>query len=505
MAPPGARRRSWSRTRESGPYGSPASCFFITLPMALRGSASTMRTVRGRLYGRQRAGHVVDEGLRRRRRAGVGDHEGDDALAEVVVGDADDRRLAHLRVLEQRRLDLAGAHLVAGGLDEVGRLAPHDAELAGRGQRGDVAGVEEAVGVDGLGGGVGPVQVAGEDGGAADDHLAEQLRVPRQRPPLLVDEAQVEPGERRPDRAGRARAVVARRGDDERLGEAVALHHALAEELEEPVVLPHRQPGRAGDQQPRPAQGAGVGRVTFGVLGEPVVHGRHREEQRAAAREGGADRLGREARQQLQAAADAQRAEHAQDQPVDVEERQGVDQHVGGGPAPGTGQGVEVEGGVAVRDHRPLGRAGGARGVEHQDRILRGGRGRGARRAVEGDAAHLRGALAEGGRVGGQHQARRGVGQDVRELPGADGRVERDGGDAGQDLPDDGGHGGGVGGGPDGDPIAGAEAVGGEPAGVGQRGPLQLGEAEGGGRRDQGRVAGRAAEVRQEGVHGGAV
>ena len=45
-------------------------------------------------------------------------------------GPAGDRGLDTLGVLEQRDLDLAGADLVAAGLDQVGRAAADDADVA---------------------------------------------------------------------------------------------------------------------------------------------------------------------------------------------------------------------------------------------------------------------------------------------------------------------------------------------------------------------------------------
>ena len=48
-------------------------------------------------------------------------------------------------VLEQRDLDLAGADLVAAGLDQVGRAAADDAPVAVLARGGEVAGEEPAV------------------------------------------------------------------------------------------------------------------------------------------------------------------------------------------------------------------------------------------------------------------------------------------------------------------------------------------------------------------------
>ena len=73
---------------------------------------------------RQVAGDVVDERLRNERRARGRDDVRDDALAEVVVRLADDRRLRDAGPCEQRVLDLTRADAVPTGLDQVGPRAP---------------------------------------------------------------------------------------------------------------------------------------------------------------------------------------------------------------------------------------------------------------------------------------------------------------------------------------------------------------------------------------------
>ena len=62
----------------------PPASFFWTLPMALRGRLSTNRTSRGRLCGRQLAGHVVDQLAGGGPVAAVAGHdESDDPLTQV--------------------------------------------------------------------------------------------------------------------------------------------------------------------------------------------------------------------------------------------------------------------------------------------------------------------------------------------------------------------------------------------------------------------------------------
>src|SRR3954468_23638065 len=127
------------------------------------------------LVRRELSGDVVDQRLRVRRVA-LGHDPGDDALAEVRVLLAGHRRLLDARVVEQRDLDLAGADLVAAGLDQVGRAAADDAPVAVLADGREVAGEEPAV-AHRLVGGVLAVEVAGEEVGAADGDLADRLVV----------------------------------------------------------------------------------------------------------------------------------------------------------------------------------------------------------------------------------------------------------------------------------------------------------------------------------------
>ena len=137
-----------------------------TLPIALRGSSSRKRTSRGRLCGASSPA-TWSISVLLVRRVVLGHDPGDDLLAEVGVLLAGDRGLLDAGVLEQRDLDLAGADLVAAGLDQVGRAAADDAPVAVLADGGEVAGEEPAV-AHRLVGGVGAVEVAGEQVRAAD-------------------------------------------------------------------------------------------------------------------------------------------------------------------------------------------------------------------------------------------------------------------------------------------------------------------------------------------------
>jgi len=76
----------------------------------------------------------------------VPDDEGDDPLAEVVIGQTHHGRLGHLGMAEQDGLDLTGADPVATGFDQIHRLAADDAVHPGRVDDGGVAGSVPAVG-----------------------------------------------------------------------------------------------------------------------------------------------------------------------------------------------------------------------------------------------------------------------------------------------------------------------------------------------------------------------
>jgi hypothetical protein len=447
---------------------------------------------------REQAGDVLAQLLRPRRDAFPGDDERHDPLAEVVVRDADDGHLAHRRVLQQRRLDLAGPHLVAAGLDEVGGAPPHDAHLASGGERGDVPRVEEAVLVHRRPGGVGPVEVAGEDARPLHRDLAEDVRARRERLALIVHEPERHARQRRSNRAGGARPVVAGGTEDERLGEAVALDGALPEQPPEPLVVAHRQRGGAGDEEPRAPEPRRVGRGRLAVLGEPVVHRRHREEHRPARLHRGADAVRREAGEHLELGAHPQRAEHAQDEPVDVEERQGVDEDVSLRPSPRLRERVEVERGVPVGDHRPLGRACRPRRVEDEERVLRhGDAGRRRRGAVEHDLGYLRRPLPERRRVRGDDEPRGGVAEHMGELARADGGIERDRGRAEKGVAEHRRHRADVRRCPYGDAVAGPDSVRPQPGHVRPGGPLQVGVREEGAADAEGSPAAARGEIEE--------
>ena len=109
--------------------------------------------MRGQLVGREALAEELQHAVDVERRVGLDD--GVDALAEVVVGQADHRARAHVGVLLQRGLDLGGVDVGAAAQDHVGEpvaeveeavvVEPADvaerlpAALAGAGLGADVA------------------------------------------------------------------------------------------------------------------------------------------------------------------------------------------------------------------------------------------------------------------------------------------------------------------------------------------------------------------------------
>src|SRR5690606_27655144 len=123
----------------------------------------------------------------------VEDDPGRDALAQVWIRQAEHGGLGHAFMLKQRRLDLAGAHAVAAGLDQVGGPAPDYAdEAVGRSHR-HVAGAKPAV-THGFYGCLGPVQVSVEKARGTDLDLADRLAVQLfDRMPGIVAQPQLDP------------------------------------------------------------------------------------------------------------------------------------------------------------------------------------------------------------------------------------------------------------------------------------------------------------------------
>ena len=236
----------------------------------------------------------------------VEDDRGADLLAPLVVGDADHRRFADLRVLVEHLLDLARVDVVAAADDQV-LLAVDDVEVAVLVDAGHVAAVEPAA-AHRLRGRVGALPVALHDVVAADHDLADLAL--GDRVVVLVDDLHLDPLDRGADRARLALAVgVVGAGDRRGLREAVALEHDRPEGLLEAAQDLDRHRGAAGDAD---AQRGGVEALALGVVQQRPVHRRHAVEVGDAVALHRRQRLaGVEFGHQGEAGADLQRGVHA--------------------------------------------------------------------------------------------------------------------------------------------------------------------------------------------------
>ena len=238
------RRGAGRRAAASGPCR--GRCAAARRGNARPGGACAVRA--GRRRGRPARRRAV-HGPARAARLSVEHHPGDDPLAEIVVGLAGHGGVGDRRVLAQRRLDLPGADLVAAGLDQIGRAAADEADVAAGAAGRHVAGDEPAVVGQRRGGRVGAVEVAEEQVGTADLDLADRLVVlAGHRGAVVVDQPQLDARQRRPDGPRRGARADTDAGVHQRLGHPVALQHRAAGEPGQPCVLGGRQRRRPGHQ-----------------------------------------------------------------------------------------------------------------------------------------------------------------------------------------------------------------------------------------------------------------
>ena len=149
--------------------------------------------------------------------------------------------------------------------------------------------------------------------------------------------------------------------------------------------------------------------------------------------------LGREPAEVVHAAAAPDRPERAEDQPVDVEQRQAVRDHVLAGPLPRLGERVEVRGDRPPRQHRALRRPGGAGRVDHDRRSVVArlvGNRAALRLEIDVDAAALLDGVGHVGARRAEHELGVRVVEDVRELAGPGLGVDRRHRHAGQQRTD---------------------------------------------------------------------
>ena len=192
-----------------------------------------------------------------------------------------------------------------------------------------------------------------------------------------------------------------------------------------------------------PAKASASSPIVGGLARDPRVHGGHAEHHGGAAPERLRQRLSGEAADVLDLPAAAQRAQHADDQPVHVEHRQRVRDPVIGGPLPDLGQRIEVGGDRSSRDLDALRRPGGARRVHHERHVLLGelvpepGVARAEAVEIDVESGHARELLGRLDPGPGQQPLGAAVGDDVLELARAETGVERHHGHPGGERPDD--------------------------------------------------------------------
>ena len=164
--------------------------------------------------------------------------EEDQPLAEVIVGNPDDSHFSDRWVLQQAGLDLPGANPVPTGLDQIGASPSQDPNGTRFRPRREVTGIEPAVVVQDRGGRIVAVEIPGKDGGTPDRDFPDRLIVIRiELVALIIDQLQLDAGERRPDVAWHRSVRRRYPAIDEGLGQSVALVNAPSGESLDVLVL----------------------------------------------------------------------------------------------------------------------------------------------------------------------------------------------------------------------------------------------------------------------------
>ena len=355
------------------------------------------------------------------------------------MGQADDGAIGDALDLAQHVLDLTRIDVEAARDDEV-RGAAREVQIAGLVEAPDIAGDEIAVRPERGGGLVRRPPIAGEDVGAA--HLDDAGFALRQDGPVRRGDAQRDAGQRLSGRSRDPRPGERVRGHHHGLGHAVAFQDLV------PGLAPERRPDvgrqRRGTRHEEPHRGRRRAEPRLGQ--QPRIVGRHAHEDRRA-RHASHD-VGRlEARQEDHPHTGEERGVGGDEKPVGVKDRQRMQQHVRRRDAPPVHQRRRVRGEIAMGQHRALGLAGGAGGVEEGGEIVRP-RPRRRRRRPPGDQrrksafgvdeAHLAcdRRRAVGQRRGDRHRRRIDVGEQIGELRrrvvGVERRIDEAGEEAGE-------------------------------------------------------------------------
>ena len=309
--------------------------------------------------GGDMAGHKGLQGLGVDGGAGLAHDEGLGQLASHIVGNADDGDICDGFVLNQQGLELGGRHLKALDLDELFEPV-HDVGVAVGVDAGDVASVQPAVGVNGGGGGFGVLQIALHHLGTGDPQLA------------LAAGGGVGAGGGVDQPGAGVREQCARRpwahhtlwngvADGRQLGHAVALGHRAPDPCRRRFGQLSPEGGRAGEDLANAGQ---VVLVDDGMLGEGQHNGGHQEQSCDAQGLGQLQHLDHvESGHRHDRGALGQPEVHQYGHAVDVEERQHREDDLVLAHVDGAFGLDEVGHKVAVGEHHPLGKAGGARRV----------------------------------------------------------------------------------------------------------------------------------------------
>ena len=279
------------------------------------------------------------------------------------MGHADDGGFGHRIELVDERFHLLWIDVVATGNDQIPR-PPDDRQPPFGIHDAQVAGDEIAVGAEFLGGLLGLAPVALEDVLAAHLDAAHFARWQRLAP-LPCD-----PGfHARQGEAHSARNPVAMQrvgGVDDGLRHAVALQNAVPGSGLPSVEGSLRQRCGAADEHPHPTA---VPAVEVRILQQAGVEGRHAHHHRGFG-EVLLDCPHIETGQENRRGTAQQGAVQGDEQAMHMEQRQGVQQHVVVPPAPTPAQGFGIGANVVVGQHRALGAARGAGGVNQGGQVI---------------------------------------------------------------------------------------------------------------------------------------
>ena len=307
-----------------------------------------------------------------------------ETLAPVGVGDADRRQVPYRGVRSVHILHLQRRHLVPARLDDVDAAASQNPVVAALGDACLVTGAEPSVPEGGRGVVRAPPVFAEY---LRTPHLDLALAAPGDRDAIVVDDAQIDAGQRMAHMAGPAfsgERIGQRHAD---LGHAVPLQEGVTGDFAPPLVGRDGERGRSGDHEaeprgaPRPSLAHGAGRLLPGA-DQTCVDGGHGHEERDVAGREAIPGGGRRPRAEFAGGAGPEGAGQGVHDAVDVVQRQRVKDAVVLVPRPGGGERGDLGREVVVGGEDALGARRRAAGVDDQGRV--GGEGEGGGRGCGG-------------------------------------------------------------------------------------------------------------------------